>query len=122
MSSALSITRAVNPPRAAFLDYPLGHTTGKPGDRAVQRAILREALSAFEWLDTPGSILELPFAWSDDDAWKDKVMRDGGSTGSRDERVARLDTPQYQNAHDRELAEHGPCPGCVWPQEKAPRS
>jgi hypothetical protein len=29
MASALDVIKAVKPPRAAFLDFPLGHTTGK---------------------------------------------------------------------------------------------
>ena len=36
MTSALSITRAVHPPRGAFLDYPLGHTTGKANEPGLQ--------------------------------------------------------------------------------------
>ena len=70
MSSALDITRAVNPPRAVFLDYPLGHTTGKPHEPALQREILLQALEAFSSLTEPGSIKMLPFRWSDDQAWQ----------------------------------------------------
>ena len=40
MTSAWSITASVNPPRAAFVDYPLGHTTGQPHDRADQLRIV----------------------------------------------------------------------------------
>ena len=47
MTSAQDITRAVNPPRAAFLDFPLGHTTGKPHEPDLQRRILVQALSSF---------------------------------------------------------------------------
>ena len=47
MGSALDILEAVNPPRAAFLDYLLGHTAGKPFDRDLQRAIAVSALDAF---------------------------------------------------------------------------
>ena len=32
MTSAYDITQAVNPPRAVFVNYPLGHQTGKPDD------------------------------------------------------------------------------------------
>ena len=124
MTSALSITRAVNPPRAAFLDFPLGHTTGKPQAPELQRAILRAALAAFESIDAPGGVNMLPFEWADDDAWKDTVMRPrpsetiGGDLAVHDERTARHGTPQYQCARDRELAERaqreGGCPTCVW--------
>lgn len=106
MSSALDITRAVNPPRAAFLDFPLGHTTGKPHDPELQRAILVEALDAFVSLREPGSVKRLPFEWADDDAWKATAMTGG------DARTPRDATPQYQNEDDRRRAES--CgPACV---------
>ena len=99
MSSALDITQAVNPPRAAFLDYPLGHTTGKPHAPELQREILVQALEGFTSLTTPGSVKILPFRWSEDDPWKHTAMMDG------DSRVPRDDTPQYQNDEDRRRAE-----------------
>jgi hypothetical protein len=124
MTSALSITRAVKPPRAAFLDFPLGHTTGKPHDPELQRAILRAALAGFESIDEPGSVTTLPFVWSEDDSWKDTAMRarparaTAGAAAVVDERSERRDTPQYQCERDRELAERaqreGGCPTCVW--------
>lgn len=123
MTSALSITRAVNPPRAAFIDFPLGNTTGKPHDREGQRAILRAALSGFATIQAAGGISTLPFVWSNDDAWKDTALR-GRVTGGgdavevRDERTERHGTPQYQCERDRTLAERaqreGGCPTCVW--------
>jgi len=99
MSSALDITQAVNPPRAAFLDYPLGHTTGKPHAPELQREILVQALEGFTSLATPGSVKILPFHWSEDDPWKRTAMMDG------DSRVPRSDSPQYQNDEDRRRAE-----------------
>ena len=121
MTSALSITQSVGPPRAAFLDYPLGHTTGKPHDPALQRAILVEALQAFGTLDAPG-VVELPFRWAGDDSWKEGVMRPraagGEGASAEDDRTARHDTPQYQDERDRALAEQalaaGGCAGCVF--------
>jgi hypothetical protein len=112
LTSALSITRSVNPPRAAFLDFPLGHTAGKPGQPELQDAILEAALGAFEALDAPGEVLSLPFHWSDDDAWKDSVMRPRGGGAKageggevRDERSERSPEPQYQTEADRVAAE-----------------
>ena len=99
MTSALDIAKAVNPPRAAFLDYPLGHTTGKPHAPELQREILVQALEGFTSLATPGSVKILPFRWSEDDPWKRTAMMDG------DSRVPRDDTPQYQNDEDRRRAE-----------------
>jgi hypothetical protein len=98
MTSALDITRSVNPPRAAFLDYPLGHTTGKPGEPRLQRAILVEALDAFTSLTAPGSVKQLPFRWTEDEEWKRAAFSGG------DDRQPRYDTPQYQCAEDRRRA------------------
>jgi len=106
MSSALDITRSVNPPRAAFLDFPLGHTTGKPGQPELQRQILIDALSSFEGMTVPGSVRTLPYRWSDDDGWKGKAFAEG------DDRLPRLDTPQYQDEEDRRRAEAGGSPSC----------
>ncbi len=107
MTSALSITRAVNPPRAVFLDFPLGHTTGKPGEPELQRQILLGALAAFTELEKPGEVKRLPYRWSVDDSWKDSVMRGG------DSRVERSEQPQYQLASDRERVDNS-CPSCVF--------
>ena len=106
MSSALDITRSVNPPRAAFLDFPLGHTTGKPGQPELQKQILIDALSSFEGMTVPGSVRTLPYRWSDDDGWKEKAFAEG------DERLPRRDTPQYQDEEDRRRAEAGGSPSC----------
>ena len=99
MTSLLQTTRAVNPPRAAFLDYPLVHTTGKPHEHELQRAILVEALQGFTELTSPGSIKLLPFRWSEDEAWKETAQR------GPDDRRPRYDTPQYQVEEDRLRAE-----------------
>jgi hypothetical protein len=101
MSSALDITRAVNPPRTAFLDYPLGHTTGKPKAPALQREILLDALSAFGSLDSPGSVKILSQKWDTDEDWK--VLE----RTKEDDRMIRDDTPQYQHEEDRYLVESG---------------
>jgi hypothetical protein len=110
LTSALDITRAVNPPRAAFLDFPLGHTAGKPGDPEMQRGILADALGAFDTMTAPGSIRRLPYRWSEDEEWKEKAFAGG------DDRLPRRDTPQYQTREDRRKAEArspgSSCPDC----------
>jgi D-proline reductase (dithiol) PrdB len=127
MSSARSITRAVHPPRAVFLDFPLGHTAGRAHDAPGNRAILRDTLAAFEAIERPGEIRDLIYAWSDDDGWKEGVMRPHASTASGeadrsldDDRTERFDEPQYQAEDDRIAAEaalaEGGCPGCVFPE------
>ena len=99
MSSALDITWAVHPPRAAFLDYPLGHTTGKSHEPALQRDILLQALAAFTSLTEPGSVKMLPFRWSENQDWQATAQR------GPDDRRPRYDTPQYQTEEDRRCAE-----------------
>jgi hypothetical protein len=78
MTSARDITQAVNPPRAVFLNYPLGHQTGKPDDRENQRAIIGDALAAFETISKPGTIVELPYVWDlNDRNWEDTDYKPG---------------------------------------------
>jgi len=101
MSSALDVTESVNPPRAAFLDFPLGHTVGKPKDPLLQREILLDALDAFTSLTRPGSVKRLPFEFSEDTSWKIAVEMSG------DERLPRFETPQFQTDEDRIRAEAG---------------
>jgi len=119
MSSALSITQSVNVPRGAFLDYPLGHTTGPADKPEVQLEIICRSLELFNSLKTPGQIETLPFVWSDSngDAWKDGLSvpkPDSGDAPADDERTERDDQPQYQNAKDAKLAGQGTCDTCIW--------
>jgi len=106
MTSALDVTRAVRPPRAAFLDFPLGHTTGKPHEPDLQREILVRALAGFASLTEPGSVIMLPFRWSEDEQWR--VTAEMGE----DTRLPRYDTPQYQTDEDRLRAEADQAAAC----------
>jgi hypothetical protein len=94
MSSALDITQSVNPPRAAFLDYPLGHTAGPPERPELQTAILDEALRGFTDFHKPGMVKTLPFAWPNQPDWK------AGPGMIGDQRTERFDAPQYQSEDD----------------------
>ena len=118
MSSAYSITAAVRPPRAVYLDFPLGHTAGKAHDPALQRRVLRDTLDALAAIDTPGTIRRLPYRWAEDDAWKDSVKRPGPDGSSKDDRIERHPDPQYQCEEDRVAAEaaleRDGCRGCVF--------
>jgi len=102
--SALDVVRSVNPPRAAFLDYPLGHTAGRPNDPAEQYAVARQALACLENMATPGTIETLPFQWAQDEQWK----RDLLEKGTGDLRPPRDAAPRYQTEEDRKLAEGAP--------------
>ena len=94
MSSARSITAAVNPPRAVFLDFPLGHTAGRANDKAGQRKIMIDTLSALDSIQAPGTIRDLPYRWQETDDWKDSVMRPNAPAGRAGR--GRLVTPSMQ--------------------------
>ena len=118
LTSAWSITRSVDPPRAAFVDFPLGHTSGRPHDPVGQRRLMRKALAAFEAIEEPGTIVDLGEDWGDD-AWRAHPMGGGRSSGkagsgSGDTRTERHDTPQYQTEEDAQLAaaRHGEDVAC----------
>lgn len=78
MTSALDITQAVNPPRAVFLNFPLGHQTGKPRQAKLQRQIVLDAMQAFELISEPGTIIHLPYVWDPNDStWEETDYTDG---------------------------------------------
>ena len=78
MTSALDVTRAVKPPRSVFVNFPLGHQTGKPHQTELQRSIVRGTFRALESITTPGTIVSLPYVWDEeDDGWEDGEYRPG---------------------------------------------
>lgn len=97
LGSARDILLAGRPPRASFVDYPLGHSAGKPFDRADQLAIVGAALAGFVSLQEPGGLIEQPVQWDASGAWK----REAGSSSGGDTRQPRDETPQFQQAEDR---------------------
>ena len=120
MTSALSITRSVGCPRAAFVDFPLGHTTGRKNEPEMQKRLIKNALAAFRELERPGEIKLLGERWSDDEGWRENPVarkEPESDEASGDFRTPRRDTPQYQLAADRAEAEeqhrHGGCGSCV---------
>jgi hypothetical protein len=101
MGSALDILQAGNPPRAAFVDFPLGHTVGAPFEPNQQYQIVRDGFRAFDTIETPGDIRHLDADWPAGDDWKSKAADgDGGDT-----RAPRDLTPRYQTEEDRQVAE-----------------
>jgi len=101
LASALDIIEAGRPPRALFVDYPLGHTAGRPFDAANQREILDAAVDAFASVRTPGEVVHLSCRWSDSDAWKASAT----DPEAGDVRSPRDTTPRYQEESDRLAAE-----------------
>ncbi len=69
-------TLHVKPPRASFLNFPLGCTAGKPNEPGQQRAILTAALrSATGRGPARWDLPQLPFSWSSEGNhdWHDLV-------------------------------------------------
>jgi hypothetical protein len=95
MTSSWVITASANPPRAAYLDYPLGHTAGRPNQLAEQIEIATAALALIASATEPGQIVPLPHRWPTE--WKTKARM------LSDKRSERYGTPQYERADD-ELA------------------
>ncbi len=116
MSSARSITASVNPPRAVFLDYPLGHTAGRAHDLEGQLAIMRDTLQVLRGAAEPGQIVDLEHPWPDGNDWKTAVLNP--DDGHADSRQDRFPTPQYQFESDEELAAQNPeCETCIFVTE-----
>jgi len=108
LTAARSITESVNPPRSAFVDMPLGYTAGRPNEPEFQRNLLRQVFEAAENIDTPGSIVDLDVAWSEDMSWKDEAtsgLNNGVNSAEGDSRQPRVNEPQYQYEEDRVAAE-----------------
>ena len=108
LTAARSITESVNPPRSAFVDMPLGYTAGRPHEPEFQRNLLRQVFEAAENIDTPGSIVDLDVAWSEDMSWKDEAtsgLNNGVNSTEGDSRQPRVNEPQYQYEEDRVAAE-----------------
>lgn len=75
VTSALDISQLVKPPRAAFLNFPLGHQTGKLLDQELQLNIVKDCLNLLRTATEPGKIAELPYRWAEDDSWEEKALR-----------------------------------------------
>jgi len=101
LGSALDILSAGRPPRAKFLNYPLGFEAGRPFDDANQLEVLSQALTGFD--DMQHSAIEtLDLTW--EAGWDLVSNRTGDSTGT-DLRSPSDMTPRYQSEQDRHLAE-----------------
>ena len=116
ISTAKDITEAVRMPRAAFLDFPQGFTTGKPKDTKLAKEILKSALKLVDISDDE-ILMDLEFRWAESDEWKDSVFAVTSDGQATDSRLTRSANPQYQNAQDSIEAEvshkDGECLVCI---------
>jgi hypothetical protein len=75
LTSAVDITERIRPPRAAFLNFPLGYPVGRPNQPEEQLRILREVLTLAETATEPGRIVELTDRWPEPD-WEAETIRE----------------------------------------------
>ena len=75
LCSARDITASAFPPRAVFVNYPLGNTSGRPGDPENQTAILKSAFEVLQSATRPGVIVDTPYRWCDGDGWMEHVYQ-----------------------------------------------
>ena len=61
----------IKPPRAAFVNFPLGRQCGRPDDGLMQKGILRDALTILVTATSPGEIVDLPYEWHEPFDWPD---------------------------------------------------
>ena len=99
LGSALDIFQAGRPPRACFVDYPLGHSAGKAFDTADQDSIVLATLQTLVAAAAPDTLVTLPNRWGNDD-WRSEAS----ATEAEDTRQPRDESPQFQLPADREAA------------------
>jgi len=75
IGTAHDIMSNVTPPRAAFVDHPVGRTFGPPNDRRRNQIVLRKALAELPKFTRPGGIHDIDCQWSADGsrAWEDEL-------------------------------------------------
>jgi len=53
----------VGVPRTLAVEFPFGHTLGRPSDAAQQMRVIRQALEMLETAEVPGTITHSPETW-----------------------------------------------------------
>ena len=75
IGSAFDIITTSGTPRFVYNDLPLGNPLGKPYDREMQKQTVEVALDLVAAENNSGIVVEMPFLWSADEAWKDNYAR-----------------------------------------------
>jgi len=93
-TNARDIAGSAGNPRQIFLNYPLGNPAGRPHDADNQRDVLLEGLKLLEEADKPGTIVDLPYVWSESKEWMEKFMTDEQPFTSEEAEVRRQELLQ----------------------------
>jgi hypothetical protein len=75
IGTTYDIMSKVVPPRAAFVDHPVGRTFGPPDDRERNVAILAKALSELAQFTQAGMVRDLGCNWARDGSrsWEEEL-------------------------------------------------
>ena len=65
ITTGRDLTALVRPPRALFVNHPMGNNFGRPGDVAMQRDILRKALAMIHSAEQGGVLVDYPTTWDE---------------------------------------------------------
>lgn len=78
IGTVLDILERVSPPRAVFVDHPVGRTFGRPGAAEQQRDVLAEALAEVASFTAAGEIRHLARQYSPggDRSWEAVVREE----------------------------------------------
>ena len=64
LGTGRDLTVQVKPPRALFVNFPMGNAFGKPCDTPMQTDILRACLKMASECTEGGALIDLPLTWS----------------------------------------------------------
>lgn len=78
IGTVLDIMTKVPPPRAVFVDHPVGRTFGRPSDRKRQEKVLSDALAELPKFTRQGEIRDLHCRWESNGsrAWEEELRRE----------------------------------------------
>lgn len=65
VATGRDLTALVKPPRALFVNHPMGNNFGRPGDVKMQADILRTALGLVHSVEEGGALVDYPSDWSE---------------------------------------------------------
>jgi hypothetical protein len=76
IGTAHDIMSKVTPPRAVFVDHPVGRTFGPPHDRVSNEAVLGRALEELPRFTRANEIRDPGFVWSSDGSrrWENELL------------------------------------------------
>ncbi|HEB90339.1 MAG TPA: hypothetical protein ENI85_12280 [Deltaproteobacteria bacterium] len=64
VATGRDLTALVKPPRALFVNHPMGNNFGPANDPETQREIVRRALGLVETVEVGGTIVDMPTNWT----------------------------------------------------------